>query len=362
MAAITSSQSNLSSGFTSLGNLVKSLGGMLKTAFGDAADWALEKWAEFKGWVNEHIIPVLQPFLEAGQFVFGALSDAFNLFVTTGKTIFTEGLVPLFGFLKDSASIFFSLFTGDWEGAMTKAKDLVDSNLMPIWDTLNEKALGVADSIKGHLGGAWEWAAGMFETHLGEKVDWLQEKFGIATTFLSDTFGGFVKTAVGLWEEELEPKWDALKSINPFTALRDGFNSAMTQMSEAFFSTLGPVIDILSGVTLSNIIGELTDLADKAAELAGGALGTMAGWAKSAGGAVSNAAKSVIPGGSDGGGGGAEGTTGATTVNQTYNMTFDVGGITDRTDKRSLAEEIGGMLQEELSRNSNTTSFSMSGR
>ena len=362
MAAISSSQAGLSSGFTSLGNLVKSLGGMLKTAFGDAADWAFEKWSEFKGWVNEHIIPILQPFLEAGQGVFTALSEGFNLFVTTGKTIFTEGLLPLFGFLKDSASIFFSLFTGDWEGAMTKATELVQSNLMPIWDDLNEKVSGVADSIMGVLGGAWDWAAGMFETHLGGKIDWLETRFGEARTFLTDTFGGFVTTAVGLWENDLEPKLNALTSFNPFTALSDAFDSAMTTMGDAFNNNLKPIMDFLSG-GLGEIIEDLENLASTAADLAGGALGKIAGFGKSVGGSVANAAKSVIPGGSGGsGGGGAEGTSGASTVNQTFNMTMEIGGITDRTDKRALAEEIGTIIQEELSRSSNTTSFSMSGR
>ena len=35
----------------------------------------------------------------------------------------------------------------------------------------------------------------------------------------------------------------------------------------------------------------------------------------------------------------------------TYNITVNAGGITDRTDKRALAREIGNMIQQELSRN-----------
>jgi len=35
----------------------------------------------------------------------------------------------------------------------------------------------------------------------------------------------------------------------------------------------------------------------------------------------------------------------------TFNITVNAGGITDRTDKRSLAREIGNMIQQEMARN-----------
>ena len=44
----------------------------------------------------------------------------------------------------------------------------------------------------------------------------------------------------------------------------------------------------------------------------------------------------------------------------TYNITVNAGGITDRTDKRALAREIGNMIQQEVSRN--TGGSTMRGR
>jgi hypothetical protein len=41
----------------------------------------------------------------------------------------------------------------------------------------------------------------------------------------------------------------------------------------------------------------------------------------------------------------------------TYNITVNAGGITDRTDKRALAREIGNMIQQELSRNTGGTTM-----
>ena len=51
-----------------------------------------------------------------------------------------------------------------------------------------------------------------------------------------------------------------------------------------------------------------------------------------------------------GGGGGGGGTTVSGGVSQTFNITVNAGGITDRSDKRALATEIGRMIQEETAR------------
>ena len=36
--------------------------------------------------------------------------------------------------------------------------------------------------------------------------------------------------------------------------------------------------------------------------------------------------------------------------NSTYNMTFNMSGMTDRTDKRAYAREISNLIQQELAR------------
>ena len=36
--------------------------------------------------------------------------------------------------------------------------------------------------------------------------------------------------------------------------------------------------------------------------------------------------------------------------NQTFNITVEASGITDRTDKRAMARDIGNMIQQELAR------------
>jgi len=72
------------------------------------------------------------------------------------------------------------------------------------------------------------------------------------------------------------------------------------------------------------------------------------------GGWVAGGAKNLI------GGGGEASTTVGTAVaggiTNTFHMTFDVSGMTDMTDKRRLAREIGNMIQEELGRGIHTGS------
>ena len=50
----------------------------------------------------------------------------------------------------------------------------------------------------------------------------------------------------------------------------------------------------------------------------------------------------------EGGGGG---------LNQTFNVSVNASGITDRTDKRELARDIGNMIQQEISRTMGTSTM-----
>ena len=75
---------------------------------------------------------------------------------------------------------------------------------------------------------------------------------------------------------------------------------------------------------------------------------------------VMNAAVKIIPGGSDGSSQPRTQETSSTT-NVVYNINIDANGITDRTDKRSLAADISRMMKEEISR-TNSGSAGASGR
>ena len=85
-------------------------------------------------------------------------------------------------------------------------------------------------------------------------------------------------------------------------------------------------------------------------------LGKVVDLAKDAGGFVLGGMKSAVGGAADlvtGRGGNNSSTTGTTVeggVSQTFNIKLDVSGVTDASDKRTLAREIGRLIQEETAR------------
>ena len=74
-------------------------------------------------------------------------------------------------------------------------------------------------------------------------------------------------------------------------------------------------------------------------------------------GTVLSVGKKLLGGAKDalfgGGGGGGDTTVGTNVqggVSQTFNITIEVSGMTDATDKRNLARDIGRLIQEETAR------------
>ena len=137
------------------------------------------------------------------------------------------------------------------------------------------------------------------------------------------------------------------------------------------FSFIGGIIDdyIISPVTwffdgimdvTDSIISAIEDAVDLAGDIWDGATGWIPGYSQggiatgSSGGhiAMLHGTEAVVPlpngksipvdlkGAGGGGGGGGN----------NFNITVNASGITDRSDKRQLAREIGNMIQQEMSR------------
>jgi hypothetical protein len=234
------------------------------------------------------------------------------------------------------------------------------------WESVSNLASGAVEFVRTKFGEAWTYIEGKWNEHVtpiwndisgfvGGAVADIQTAFGNAWTFVSDK-----------WNEHVQPLFDTISDLDPFGAISSAFETAASAIGTAYDTLIKPAIDALSGVGLQDVIDMLTDLVGAAEKVVGGAVGKVAGFVS---GGVSKIGGLFGGGGDDdgGGGGGVEDTTsgfggGAGTVNQTFNITMEVSGITDRTDKRSLAEEVAAMIQDELSRNSNTTSYNISGR
>jgi hypothetical protein len=137
-----------------------------------------------------------------------------------------------------------------------------------------------------------------------------------------------------------------------FNAVSDAWNFVNTY----FLGPVGTGIDYLSGI-IDDVVSSIEWALDAGSNLFDGAVGLIPGFSE--GGiatgpssgypAMLHGTEAIVPlsggrsipveiNGPTGGGG------------NTFNITVNAGGITDRTDKRQLAREIGNMIQQEMSR------------
>ena len=132
-------------------------------------------------------------------------------------------------------------------------------------------------------------------------------------------------------------------------------------MSAIFDATIGKAFDRLKTAALSvfdtirgawdTVSGVMQSIYDKTLgkvfDKIGGALKGIFNFGKSVVGGVKDLGSSAINAVAGGGGGGDSPSGGG---GHTFNMTFNLSGLTDRTDKRQLAREISDLVQQEMSR------------
>tara|TARA_R100001443_G_scaffold18517_1_gene29482 strand:+ start:7127 stop:7888 length:762 start_codon:yes stop_codon:yes gene_type:complete len=204
---------------------------------------------------------------------------------------------------------------------------------------------------------------------LGKAFQFAKEKAVDAFEFIKDAFEPLLKVMRSLWDGIVMPIWDLLKNgmmlfFNLFTGqwskalgnaksiwdgtigvLWDGFTAALTF---AFDGLESAAKRVFSGIrnAWSSLTGFMSRVYDNT-------LGRLFGLIGDALERVYNFGKDIFGGG--GGGGGSTTNVGtAVSGGATYNfdMTFNLSGMTDATDKRAMAREIGDLVQQEISRSS----------
>ena len=143
-----------------------------------------------------------------------------------------------------------------------------------------------------------------------------------------------VNALKAVWDNTIGAIWDRLAegASQAFDVLGRAWNRIATGMRGIYDRTLGKVF-----ATIKDTIKKIIDFG-------GGLLNRFTG----------------------GGGGGGEttnvGTSVAGGVAQTFNITINASGITDRSDKRALARDISRMVEEEMSRSMRGSSGIRHGR
>ena len=204
---------------------------------------------------------------------------------------------------------------------------------------------------------------------LGKAFEFAKEKAVDAFEFIKDAFEPLLKVMRSLWDGIVMPIWDLLKNgmmlfFNLFTGewskalgnaksildgtigvLWDGFTAALTFAFDGLESAATRVFNGIRNAW-SSLTGFMSRVYDNT-------LGRLFGLIGDALERVYNFGQDIFGGG--GGGGGSTTNVGtAVAGGATYNfdMTFNLSGMTDATDKRAMAREIGDLVQQEISRSS----------
>jgi phage-related protein len=192
--------------------------------------------------------------------------------------------------MKEAMMFWVNIFKGEWGKALDNVKTVWDGTFGKLWAGLKVGATLAFNGIKtiGKL--IFNSMNNIFDATIGKAFDKLKS----AAQGVFDTIGS---------------AWDTVTSV----------------MSTIYDKTLGRIFDAIGGALKGvfnfgkSIVGGVKDLGSSAINTVTGGSGT--------------------DGPSSTGGG------------HTFNMTFNLSGLTDRTDKRQLAREISDLVQQELSRN-----------
>lgn len=247
-----------------------------------------------------------------------AFGKAFNFAINKAKEVFqtmrdvwNEYVKPIFQPLIDVFSFVFNTIKGIYEGVM--------SFFIDRWRAFSNIVSEFYDVVIA----AFDFL--------------LNPNFSNLITYWNE-LQDFFKT---VWDETVGYIIEKISNVGIFDGLGRAWSIFADGLSRVYSLTIEPILDGLSSA-VDYIFDKLTSIAGKIVDILGDVAGTAIDFGK---GAVNTV------GGFFGGGGDTTTTTasgGAVTNN--FNITIDVGGVTDRTDKLALAREIASLIQTETTR------------
>jgi len=234
-------------------------------------------------------------------------------------------------------------------------KDFFNEKVMPIFQPFINFAITAFNTIKTALTtivegllGLWDNLVSMMATLWDNTITPLWEFMTNFNPFeaMGNLWSKTINGMQSIWNNTISPLWERITNIDPFGALGRAWDRVMNGMKTVYDNTLGPVFNFLDGI-MDSIISGLEKIVSSIGKIVSKGFNFVKGGLVKAGNMVSD----VVTGGG-GGGGGSPDTTGGGGGggNMTFNMTFNLGGITDRTDKRALAREIAEIIQQETAR------------
>ena len=281
------------------------------------------------------------------------------------RGIWDNVVMPLIQPFVDLFKTGMALVKGDWDSVMTGLKNVWDGTIKPLVGRFLNPFLNALKSIRERWSVMVEKMRQRFGfidaifTKLEEfkgKFKLIREKWSSMVKIMKQRFTAFI----GPLKERLKATFDSLKE--KLDTLKTRFGELKTKAIEfrdnivtGFRDHIQPKVEALKKVIenfkeaydkvkggVTGTVGAVRDALPKFAS-GGVASGPAAGYP-----VMLHGTEAVVPlsGGRSipvemtGGGGGS----------QTFNITINPSGITDRTDKREMARQMGNMIQQEVSR------------
>lgn len=247
--------------------------------------------------------------------------------------------------------------------AFGKIKDFVMEHIWPMLEPVHEAGKTVFSGVLDIAKTAFGVLRGIFDNIVLPIFGVLKDTAEIFFNFFTGDWTKAMENAKELVLGKIVPVFQKLMSL-PGKLLATGIGKGrelLGKLTSFAESTVGKLIDgvingfkragsFISGI-FGKIFGGIKKVYDatigKAVKAIGkvfGAVGKKLGFGKGGGDSSGASATNV-------------GTAVAGGMQQTFNITMEISGITDATDKRKLAREIGDMLQAEMRRKVFTNTF-----
>ena len=215
-----------------------------------------------------------------------------------------------------------SKFSGAAKDALDKIKSLWEEHIAPILDPWIDRAKTVLGILKDLFMGLVEKISGAIGS-IPEKLENLKDGIIEKLSGVKDFILGIpsaIREAIGNALKNLKAKMGGIK--DKLLSLKDTMKEVMTGVIEKIKAPFEYVWGIIEKIknAITNVIGKAID------KIFGGGGGTNTQSTTTVGTAVQGG------------------------VTQNMTMNIDVSGMTDRTDKREVAREMGRLIQEEMAR------------
>ena len=162
---------------------------------------------------------------------------------------------------------------------------------------------------------------------------------------LKDHFRVVITFFETIWDETFGRMFSFISNIGVFDGIKSAFSTMANGVKSIYDNTLGVVFSTMQ-TAIDAIANALSTMASTIADI----LSSVAGTILDIGGQGVAFVTSNLPGGGGSTTTDTTGSSGGVSSGMTFNMTFNVGGITDRTDKLELARDIASLIQQETAR------------